>query len=116
VVASLELKGRYSLFTSGNYERQYRRGKARNHHIIDPRSGAPASGQSSATVLTRDPVRADVAATALMIDGLQTSRELARALQIKDYLVIAETRQILLSRSLAGKIEIKVSWPLEITN
>lgn len=114
VVASLELEGRHSLFTSGNYERQYRRGETRNHHIIDPRSGASSSGQSSVTVLSRDPVRADAAATALMIDGLRSAPQLARALKIEDYLLIAETREILLSRGFAGKVEISVPWPLEI--
>ena len=113
VVASLEIDGRYNLFTSGNYERRFRQGEFRAHHIIDPRSGEPSSGRSSATVLSSDPVRADVAATALMIDG---SRELASALRIEDFIVISEAREIMLSRSLANKIKIAVSWPATIIN
>jgi len=113
VVASLEIEGRKNLFTSGNYERRYRQGEFRAHHIIDPRSGEPSSGRSSATVLSDDPVRADVAATALMIDG---SRELASSLRIEDFIVISEAREIMLSRSLANKIKIAVSWPATIIN
>jgi thiamine biosynthesis lipoprotein len=116
VVARLEVEGKHSLFTSGNYHRQYWRGKDLAHHIIDPRSGEPSSGQSSATVLTGDPVLADVAATALMIDGLRDNHELALTLQIKDFLVISEHREIVMSRSLAEKIEITVPWPTTIIN
>ena len=70
----------------------------------------------SATVLTGDPVVADVAATALMIDGLRGNHDLALALQIKDFLVISENREIVISRSLAEKIEITVPWPTTIIN
>ena len=113
VIASMEIDGRHNLFTSGNYERRYRQGEFRAHHIIDPRSGEPSRGRSSATVLSSDPVRADVAATALMIDG---SRELASSLGIEDFIVISEAKEIMLSRSLAGKIKIAVSWPATIIN
>ncbi len=116
VVASLEIEGKHNLFTSGNYERQYRRGENRAHHIIDPRSGEPAAGQSSATVLSSDPVHADVAATALMINGFQEHRELAKSLDIEDFIVIGESREIVVSRSLANKIKIAVSWPTTIIN
>ena len=116
VIASIEITGKQSLFTSGNYQRQYWRGTKLAHHIIDPRSGESSTGQSSATVLTRDPVRADVAATALMIDGFHGYRELAASLQIDDFLVVSEKREILLSSSLAEKIEIKTSWPVSIVN
>jgi len=114
IVASVELEGKHSLFTSGNYARSYRQGGALRHHIIDPRSGAPARGQSSATVLVNDPVRADVAATALMIDGTRRPRELSRALGIDNYLIISETREILISRSFAQKVEITSRWPTTI--
>jgi thiamine biosynthesis lipoprotein len=116
VVARLEVEGKQSLFTSGNYHRQYWRGEDRAHHIIDPRSGEPSSGQSSATVLTRDPVLADVAATALMIEGLQDNHNLALTLLIEDFLVISESREIIMSRSLFEKIEIMAPWPVTIIN
>ena len=114
VVASIEIKSRQKLFTSGNYERQYWQGDQLSHHIIDPRNGKPAIGQSSATVMHTDPVRADVAATALMIDGFKDYRALAGSLQIRDFLIISEAREIVVSQSLAKKIEITVPWPTTI--
>ncbi len=116
VIASLEIEGRHNLFTSGNYERQYWHGEKLAHHIIDPRSGKPSTGQSSATVISSDPVRADVAATTLMIDGFQGYQELALALQIEDFLIVSETREILISQALAKKIKVTVSWPTTIIN
>lgn len=116
VVASLSLEGNHSLFTSGNYHRQYWRGGKRAHHIIDPRSGESSIGQSSATVLLRDPVRADVAATVLMIDGLRKTANLALSLGVDDFLIVSESREILVSRSFFEKLEIKLPWPVTIVN
>ena len=114
VFASIELAGRHSLFTSGNYLRRYQLGDGFRHHIIDPRTGESSTGQSSATVLGRDPVLADVAATALMIDGAGSPLQLSRALGIEDYLVIDDARQILISRSFAQKVQILTKWPVRI--
>lgn len=115
-IASVELEGHYSLFTSGNYRRRYFRGDQPVHHILDPRSGESATGQSSATILSKDPVRADVAATTFMIDGMQAHAELARALQIDDFLVIGEPGQILVSRSWSEKVRIFLPWDTKIVN
>lgn len=116
VVASLELSGSHSLFTSGNYHRQYRRGDGLKHHIIDPRTGESSRGQSSATVLVSDPVRADVAATVLMIDGQRKIGNLALSLGINDFLIISESREMLASRSFFEKLEINAPWPVKIVN
>jgi hypothetical protein len=67
-------------------------------------------------VLTNDPVRADVAATALMIDGTNHPRELSHSLEIEDYLIVSETRVIQISRSFAQKIDILTDWPVIITD
>ncbi len=114
VVASLELEGKHSLFTSGNYARRYYLGNDLRHHIIDPRSGKPAQGQSSATVLGSDPVRSDVAATALMIDGLDSPASLALSLGIEDYLIVSEDQKITISRTLNRKIKLISALPVTI--
>lgn len=116
VIASLKLEGKHSLFTSGDYQRHYWRGERRAHHIIDPRTGESSMGQHSATILTIDPVRADVAATALMIDGMRRYGELAESLQIADFLIVSESREIVVSRPFVEKLEINSSWTLNIVN
>ena len=105
-IAGINLRGKHALFTSGNYRRFYLKGDKIVHHIIDPRSGKPSEHISSATVMVSDPVLADVAATTLMIDGLNSHQSLAGLLGIEDYMIIGEDRSISISRSLAEKIEL----------
>jgi FAD:protein FMN transferase len=56
-----------AIATSGGYERGIRIGGQFYSHIIDPRTGLPANGPSSATVIARDSITANALATALCI-------------------------------------------------
>ena len=60
-----------SIFTSGDYERNFVWQGVRYHHIIDPRTGYPAKGVSSVTVIHTDATTADAAATALFVAGMK---------------------------------------------
>jgi len=111
-IASVSLTGHNTLFTSGNYQRYYQQADKVVHHIIDPRTGEPSQHISSASVLSPDPVLSDVAATTLMIDGINNHRSLSRSLGIKDYLIVSEERKIIITRSLAQKIDITSDWPV----
>ncbi len=55
--------------TSGDSKRLLSRGGKDYGHILDPRSGSPAEGTQSVTILTGDPVAADVFATAVSVMG-----------------------------------------------
>ena len=113
-IASVSLMGKQSLFTSGNYQRFYKKAKKIVHHIIDPRTGNPSKNISSATVLSPDPVLSDVAATTLMIDGIKNHRSLAETLGVKDYLIVSEDKKIIITRSFAQKINFTSDWPVTI--
>ena len=104
-IASVALSGDQKLFTSGNYQRFYRKNGGIVHHIIDPRTGKPSTQVTSATVLADDAVLADVSATTLMIDGWQDHRSLAKSLGISDYMLVDSELNIIVSRSLAEKLE-----------
>lgn len=58
-----------SVATSGTSERWVTVDGARFGHILDPRTGFPAPPWGSVTVVTRDPLEADVLATALYVMG-----------------------------------------------
>lgn len=62
-----------SLSTSGDYERFFVVDGVRYHHVLDPRTGRPARGVRSATVVCDDPVLADALSTALMVLGVEPS-------------------------------------------
>ncbi len=116
VIAKLMLGANQSLFTSGNYQRYYLKNDKVVHHIIDPRSGKPSQQISSATVLSDDPVLADVAATTLMIDGWHNHASLAKSLGITEYLIVNDKNEIIVSRALSRKIEFTTDAPHVIVN
>ncbi len=61
-----------ALATSGSYRRFRRAGARKDHHIIDPRTGAPTrSALVSVTVYAPDCMTADGSATALMVMGTE---------------------------------------------
>lgn len=83
-----------ALATSGNYEQFVSRDGRRYGHILDPRSGWPAEGLESVTVITARAVDADAWATALLVMGPASARDLASR---RDDLAV-----VLLERTPAG--------------
>jgi FAD:protein FMN transferase len=67
-LAVLELRDKY-ISTSGDYERFVIREKKRLHHIIDPRTGKPAEGTTSVTVVGDRGSLIDPLTTGLFILG-----------------------------------------------
>jgi thiamine biosynthesis lipoprotein len=75
-VARVELSGR-AVATSGTYEQFVDHDGKRYGHIIDPRSGTPAEGLISVTVLAPDAMTADGWSTALFVLGPEAARATA---------------------------------------
>ncbi len=63
--------GDVAVATSGDGKRRIVRDGRGYGHILDPRTGRPADGALSVTVLTADPVEADAFATAVFVMGPQ---------------------------------------------
>lgn len=91
--------------TSGDYYRYFEVDGKRYHHILDPRTGYPASENRSATVLTPDAGLADVLSTALFVLKEEEALPLAEKLGVDLFLVSAEGR-ILHTAGLAGHINV----------
>lgn len=88
VLAGLEVSGDESVFTSGDYERNFNWKGKRYHHIIDPRTGYPATGTKSVTVIHSDAITADAAATALFVAGPDNWYNIAKKMGIKYVLLV----------------------------
>ncbi len=88
VLASIDLEGSHCVFTSGDYERYFEFHGKRYSHIIDPRSGYPAAGTRSVTVLASNAALADAAATALFVAGPQRWPHIARSMGVREVLLI----------------------------
>ena len=76
-IIRLKVKTDCAIVTSGDYERYFDYQGRRYHHIIDTRTGYPATGTRSVTVLARDPAVADAYATSFFILGPVKAAEIS---------------------------------------
>ncbi len=80
--------------TSGNYEKFFMKDRVRYHHIIDPRTGFPARGTKSVTVICKDATLADALSTAFFVLGADAAIQLARSLDGVETLIISDDNTI----------------------
>jgi thiamine biosynthesis lipoprotein len=119
VFAILKVAGDESVFTSGDYERNFIYEGRTYHHIIDPRTGRPAEGTRSVTVVHSDATTADAAATALFVAGPELWHQIATALGIRFVLLIDADGDVHMNPAMAERVEllhkdaqIRISPPL----
>jgi thiamine biosynthesis lipoprotein len=82
LLGSIMLESAEAAFTSGDYERFYEADGARRHHLLNPKTGLPATHTQAVTVIARNGALADAAATAIFIAGPRRWREVAADLGI----------------------------------
>jgi thiamine biosynthesis lipoprotein len=92
-----------SLSTSGDYESFFVVDGVRYHHILDPRTGMPARGLRSATVVAADATLADALSTALIALGAERGLAVAERLGVEAVLVDEEGR-VAVTAGLAGVV------------
>lgn len=95
-----------AVVTSGDYERYFEAGGKRYHHILDPRTGYPATGVRSVTVIAPNGTRADALATALFVQGVRAALQYAEAHDGVEVLLVDDRNQIHLSPGLKQAITI----------
>ncbi len=111
VLASLEIRGDESVFTSGDYERYFEYQDKRYSHIIDPRDGYPVEGIISVTVIHDNGADADAMATALSVAGLEQWREIARGMGARYVMLVENSGKVYLTREMADRVEFEVDPP-----
>jgi thiamine biosynthesis lipoprotein len=90
-----------ALATSGRDRRRWRRGGRELHHLIDPATGTPATGDLvRATVVASDAVTAEVWAKALFLAGGEAGAAEADVLRLPSVFVLTDG-----STRLAGGLE-----------
>ncbi len=86
--------------TSGDYERYFIRDGVRYHHIIDPRTGLPARGLRSVTIVSGKAYLADALATAVFVMGKERGLKLVEDLDGVEAVVVDEDMRIYTSSGL----------------
>lgn len=107
ILASVEIRGDQSVFTSGDYERFFEFQGRRYHHILNPATGYPAEGITSVTVLTRQGARADAAATALFVAGPEHWPQVAADLGIDQVMVVRSDGRVQMTEPMRRHVQLE---------
>ena len=92
-----------SVSTSGDYERFFIKDNVLYHHIIDPRTGFPARGAMSVTVLAPDTMTSDALSTALFVLGPDKGLELANKLNGVEAIIVDASGKMRISPGITLK-------------
>lgn len=88
--------------TSGDYERFFEEDGRKYHHILNPKTGLPAQGLSSVTIVGNDPVLADGYATAVLAMGTEKGMRLIEKTPGIEGLLITGEGNVLRSSGFGG--------------
>ncbi|MBM4131762.1 FAD:protein FMN transferase, partial [bacterium] len=80
--------GEAAVSTSGDYEQYFEQDGERFHHLLDPRTGEPARGCRSVTVLAPTCARADALSTGIFVLGPERGLELVAKLPGIECLIV----------------------------
>ena len=90
IIGQITLRSGLALATSGNYERFVEIMGQRYSHIIDPKTGLPATGTAGVTVLCEDATTADGLSTSLFVVGLKGCGKLLQKSPPADVLIVPD--------------------------
>jgi len=90
IIGKVSLQSGMALTTSGNYERFVEIAGQRYSHIIDPRTGYPATGTAGVTILCADATTADGLSTSFFVVGLKGAGKLLQKTPSADVLIVPD--------------------------
>jgi FAD:protein FMN transferase len=94
----------YAFSTAGDYERSYVIAGKRYHHILDPRTGKPATACRSVTVWAPTALMADELDDAVFILGPEKGLALIEAAEGAGAIVVDKDNKVWVSKRLEGKV------------
>ncbi|MBI5888264.1 MAG: FAD:protein FMN transferase [Deltaproteobacteria bacterium] len=102
LIAKLPLSN-ISISTSGDYERYFMKGGVLYHHIINPRTGKPARGVQSVTILAPDTMTSDGLSTAVFVLGADEGMKLVERLKGVAALIVDDKGEVRYSSAFETK-------------
>lgn len=91
--------------TRGDNERFFEAQGVRFHDVLDPRTGAPAQGLQSVTVIAPDAATAAIASQALFVAGPGGWRDLARTLGVAQAMAVTADGQVKITAALNQRLK-----------
>jgi thiamine biosynthesis lipoprotein len=96
----------HAFSTAGDYERAFVKDGRRYHHIIDPRTGWPATASRSVTIWAKDALTADALDDAVFILGPEKGLALVESVEGCGALVVDKDNHVHISKRLEGKVRV----------
>jgi len=96
----------HAFSTAGDYARAYVVGGKRYHHIIDPKTGYPATACRSVTVWARDATTADGVDDAVFILGPEEGLKLVESLDGVGAVVVDAQNRVFISERVRDKVKV----------
>lgn len=93
-----------AVMASGDYERFFINENKKYHHIFNPKTGYPAQGLTSVTVICSSPILADAWATAVFVLGKDKGLDIVEKLSGIDAIIVTTDGQVLCSSGANGTI------------
>jgi thiamine biosynthesis lipoprotein len=103
--AMLEVED-HAFSTAGDYERGFVKDGKRYHHIIDPRTGYPATASRSVTIWAKDAFTADAIDDAVFILGAKKGLELVESIEDCGAVIVDAQNKVWISRRLTEKLHV----------
>jgi len=96
----------HAFSTAGDYERSYVVGQKRYHHILDPRTGFPATACRSVTIWAPTALVADEIDDAVFILGPEKGLRLVESLEGVGAVIVDAKNNVWVSKRLQGKLAV----------
>ena len=94
----------HAFSTAGDYERSFVLDGKRYHHIIDPRTGFPATASRSVTIWARDALTADALDDAVFILGAEKGLSLVDSVDDAGAIIVDADNRVHVSKRLKDKV------------
>jgi len=103
--ATIEVED-HAFSTAGDYERSFIKDGKRYHHIIDPRTGWPASACRSVTVWAKDAFMADAIDDAIFILGPEKGLALVESIDDAGAVIVDASNKVWISKRLEPHVHV----------
>lgn len=93
-----------SISTSGDYERFFIKDRIRYNHILNPKSGYPAGGCQSVTIISKEGILVDALATGVFVMGHEKGMEFIESNKLIEGIIVDSKGEVKVSSGLRGKV------------